>query len=270
MKDYYRWTKIRNGESEPSETYTTTDQVNETIRYIEEKKDKPWFVWVGFNAPHTPFHNPPKDLHTYPKFATGAKSGRGDIVEGSQRGSYEASLQALDSEIGRLLAAVDLDKTTIILIGDNGTPGFVAQKPLSRKTAKGSLRQGGTHVPFIIAGPDVSEGAVSGELVHCVDLFETILGLCGVESAKVLPEKLEVDSLSLLPIVKGEELADRYILSEIFGSDKKEPGRAVVSSKYPEYRLVAYTSSKDQSQITSSELYTVCLLYTSPSPRDRG
>ena len=91
----------------------------------------------------------------------------------------------------------------------------------------------------------------------CVDLFETILRLCGVESEKVLPETLEVDSLSLLPIVRGAKLADRYILSEIFGSNKQEPGRAVVSSKYPEYRLIAYTSSKDQSQITSSELYKV-------------
>ena len=109
-------------------------------------------------------------------------------------------IEALDTEVGRLLAEVDLTTTTVILLGDNGTPGNVIAAPFSAERAKGSVYEAGVRVPLLIAGAGV-EGAgrrVSG-LVATVDLFPTILGLAGIG----LPAGVRIDGISLLPLLAG-------------------------------------------------------------------
>ena len=69
-----------------------------------------------------------------------------------------AALEAMDTEIGRLLSSIpqdELENTTIIFIGDNGTPGQVVQSPYSKQQAKGSLYQGGINVPMVVSGHGV-------------------------------------------------------------------------------------------------------------------
>ncbi|MEM7393230.1 MAG: YHYH protein, partial [Verrucomicrobiota bacterium] len=87
-QDYYNWPKNDNGTVTMGVTnYTTSDQVNEAIAFIDSQDpaDNPWFVWMGFNAPHTPFHEPPAELL---QGATGS----------SDRDLYEKALEALDTE----------------------------------------------------------------------------------------------------------------------------------------------------------------------------
>ncbi|MEP3214960.1 MAG: sulfatase-like hydrolase/transferase, partial [Luteolibacter sp.] len=235
VDDYYDWTKTTDGVTQKSTTYTTTDQVDDTLTFIKSNSGKPWFAWVGFNAPHTPFHNPPENLHTQGK----------DPLGKSNRTAYEAALETLDSEIGRLLASVDLENTHIILIGDNGTPGQVVQAPFSRTHAKGSLFQGGIHVPLVIASPDISAPGTITEPTHCVDLFATILEMAGIDPAAATNP---IDSRSLLPLLDGTSLVPRslgeggFAVSEQFGKIRGggSEGRAIISALHPDYKLIAY------------------------------
>ncbi|WP_411825792.1 sulfatase-like hydrolase/transferase [Luteolibacter sp. AS25] len=258
VPDYFSWRKTENGNSGQSSTYTTTDQVNDAVRFISSRDSEPWFAWVAFNAPHTPFHNPPENLHSYRGLSTDQ---RGEISRNDSRKAYEAALEALDTEIGRLLESVDTTKTNIFLIGDNGTPAQVVQPPLSRRNAKGSLFQGGIHVPFIVAGPDVSKPGTSDELVHCADLFSTILELAEIDPAPLLSPNTIIDSKSLLPIFRGQEFDSRFIVSEQFETGRDRDGRAIISSKFPAYKLIV---PGNPTKPTKDPIYEIYRISTQP------
>ena len=249
VDNYYEWRKTTNGTSTESTTYTTTDQVNDAIEFIESHPEDPWFAWIGFNAPHTPFHNPPAELTTTPQFPTDES---GELSRANLKPAYQSALQALDSEIGRLLKNVDLEKTNIILIGDNGTPPRVVQAPFTRQHAKGSLYQGGIHVPLIMAGPDVPNPGTSDKLVHCVDLFSTILDLAHITDKPI------TDSQSLLPILENKDEEPRTIISEKFSSPSSEgDGRAIITSTFPGYKLIAFCDPRNPLSETKYEMYRI-------------
>ena len=253
VTSYTSWDKTENGVTTPNvTTYTTTDQVNDAVTFIDAQTTDPWFVWMGFNAPHTPFHNPPITptlLEDYPEYV----ETDGVVTGTDRRGAYEAALQALDTEIGRLLDSVDLDTTNIIIIGDNGTPGAVVQAPFTAAHAKGSLYDGGIHVPLIMAGPDIPLTGTSHKLVHCVDLFATILDLAGIDIDTATSSVDTIDSQSIVPILNGQDRATRYIVSEAFGGNVD--GRTIISSDYPDYKLIIFGDPTTASDVSTYELY---------------
>src|SRR4029434_103993 len=106
--------------------------------------------WLAFNAGHAPFHKPPDGLHSYDSLS----GTQGDITA-NPRPYYEAMIEAMDTEIGRLLSQVDINDTTVLFIGDNGTPARVIQMPFSNARGKDTLYEGGVRVPFIVAGSGV-------------------------------------------------------------------------------------------------------------------
>lgn len=256
--NYYSWNKTVNGITTTSTTYTTTDQVNEALNFIttSEGNSTPWFAWVAFNAPHTPFHNPPSSLHSHPTYAVDEN---GEILnEEDQRPAYEAALEALDTELGRLLASVDPATTNIILIGDNGTPGQVVQEPFTTRHAKGSLYEGGVHVPFVIAGPDVVLPGTSSRFVHCVDLFSTILELADIDVASATSSVDIIDSKSLLPILKGRDTAERHIVSETFTNPATaNDGRTIISASHPDYKLIVFGDPNTATDTPTYEMYRI-------------
>jgi arylsulfatase A-like enzyme len=65
-------------------------------------------------------------------------------------------VEALDSEIGRLLRSVDVATTTVIFVGDNGTSSGVIARPYPRAKAKGTVYEGGVRAPLLIAGAGVA------------------------------------------------------------------------------------------------------------------
>ena len=102
VANYTNWTKVINGANTLNYTnYATTDLVNDATNWIGAKGTNAWFVWAAFNAPHTPFHNPPTNLcPNYPA----------NTLTNSRR-QFEAMVEALDTEIGRLLSVVDRANT---------------------------------------------------------------------------------------------------------------------------------------------------------------
>ena len=194
LPSYFNWPKTVDGVTTTSTVYATTDTVDETLQVIAQagKQGKRYFAWTAFNAPHDPFDPPPAGLHPQtPLPPTGA----------TNRAKFEAMVEALDTEIGRLLKQVTLADTTVIFIGDNGTTGGVIAPPYSRAKAKATMYEGGVRVPLLVAGSGVvSPNRRVSALVSAVDLFPTILELAGVSAASVPPN----DGVSLVRYLRAK------------------------------------------------------------------
>jgi len=166
LNDYYAWTLTTNGQTSSQTTYATTVFTDLAINWVSTQT-KPWLLWLAYNAPHTPFHVPPAGLHSQPGLTSSS----------SDRSKYFAAAEALDSEMGRLLASLPTavrSNTVVVFIGDNGTPQTVVQAPFSRTRAKDSLYEGGIHVPMVVTGAGVTrQGQRNAALINSTDLFAT-------------------------------------------------------------------------------------------------
>ena len=118
---------------------------------------------------------------------------------------YEAMIEAVDTELGRLLQAVDLATTTIIVIGDNGTPAAVLAKPYNADHGKSTPYEQGIRVPMMAAGFGVTSGVVLDQLVAAVDLYPTILQLAGIDYRTVQPDGIKVDGVSPCPLTQRHQ-----------------------------------------------------------------
>ena len=248
VPDYYDWTKLENGTVQtPNETtYSTTEIANDTISFITaQASEQPWFAWVAFNAPHTPFHDP---------VDTSLLQLAWDVGDTDDRSLYEKALEAMDSEIGRILANVDLNTTNVIIIGDNGTPSQVVQAPFGDGNAKGDLYEGGTHVPLIIAGPSVNATGTTDEPVHCIDLFSTILELADINQSLYVPVSTDIDSRSFVATLNGQDLADKEIVVEKFSDTFTDSGRAILKDGY---KLVIFDNPNDATDTARREFYYI-------------
>jgi arylsulfatase B len=155
---------------------------------------RPYFISLSYNAPHTipgGYERPPNNLHGYDLISAGPVD---DQVH------FDAVVQAMDTELGRVLARVDYSTTTVILVGDNGTAARVRRPPYGPRGCKSSIYQCGVAVPFVIAGKGVAGTVprVDRRLTQDVDLFPTILQLAGINPATVVPAGRKIDGKSLV------------------------------------------------------------------------
>lgn len=205
--DYFNWSLVVNGTSSTSTEYVTTELTNQAIDWIDLQSD-PWFLWLAYNAPHTPFHLPPADLHNRTSL-----SGTTADIDANPRDYYLAAIEALDTEIGRLLDSMTAQEradTIILFIGDNGTPASVRDRTVFPQGAKGSLFEGGVRVPMIASGAGVTrQGERERALINGVDFYTTIFELAG-GTQPVLN-----DSVSFVSLLDAAGAGDRdYIYSE--------------------------------------------------------
>ena len=249
IEDFYAWTKVTgsgaSASSTTSTTYATTENVNDALAFISTQTSagKPWFTWLAFNAPHIPYHKPPSALCVTPSYA--ALSGTTADITANPLNYCNASIEAMDTEIGRLLAGVNLNTTTVIFIGDNGTPSNVLQTPFPSNHGKATLYEGGVRVPMLIRGPDVvSPGRTATQLVHITDLFSTILETAGINVASTVPAGTTLDSKSLMPVIQNTAGTRTQVFEDYW--DLGFPtlagtGRSLRDSQYKLIRLASGT-----------------------------
>jgi arylsulfatase B len=237
LTSFTNWTKNTNGTNSTITNYATTETTNNAISWIKNQGNKPFFLWLAYNAPHAPYHVPPTNLHKYGN-ATGVQT------------QFKAMLQALDTEMGRLFTELKtmnkLDSTDIIFIGDNGNTTQTAQIANTAK-AKGTIYQYGVHVPFIVAGPSVVQpNRASDALVNTLDIFATTLELMGYANWKSQIKATQpVDSKSFLPIIKNTATKTRdWTFTEIFKlmHDDNE-GKAM---RNVEFKLLQFDNGKQE------------------------
>lgn len=240
---FTNWTKIKNGTSFNSTTYVTTDQVDESISWINEQEqaDKPWFAWVAFSAPHEPFHRPPEHLLSE-RFAH--LTGTSQDINARPREYFEALTEALDKEIGRLLEAVDRENTDIIFIGDNGTIQRVQQPPYrlaghtsSNHQAKFTVNEGGVRVPLVVSGPSAKYAGRNSTLVDVVDVFQLVQELAGINVNETVPEQVVVDSKSIIPALESNVEIPSDLFVEQFNRGQGRDGQALRNRDYKIIRL---------------------------------
>src|SRR6478752_3391589 len=193
LTDYFSWNIYDiNGPAVPTTTYATTALTDQAIDYIRNAKsarpNEPWFVYQAYNAPHaanggnSPYQVPPRELHSVDLSSVGNPA---PGTSATNVPVYKADIQALDTELGRLLKEVDLQKTVVIFIGDNGTPAEVKDKGAKIRGSKGSAYEGGVRVPFVVAGAGVTRRGHSNDLVVTTDIYATILSLTGIDVSQV-------------------------------------------------------------------------------------
>jgi len=211
--NYYDWTLVQDGQSEEGIDYTTTAFADLASDWIATQQ-QPWFAWLAFNAAHTPFHVPPRDLYdrdTLPENPT-------EPVD--ELPYYLAAIEAMDFEIGRLLDRLSPTvraNTIIIYLGDNGTPRQVVQGHASDH-GKGSVYEGGVAVPMIIAGRGVTRiGEREDGLVGSVDLFATIASLAGTNTDEINDSKSFAHLLTEATTSRRE-----YAYAEIENDDRSD------------------------------------------------
>jgi len=187
----------------PDEEHTDGIVAAETIRLLELRKDKPFFIAAGFYRPHCPFIAPKKyfDLYPFEKIAAPDFSATewtkllpaslfinqphfGVSVQAQREAiqAYYASISFLDANVGRLLDALNrlglMESTIIVFWSDHGY--LLGQHG---QWMKMTLFEGSARNPLIIAGPGVTAiGKASGRTVELLDLYPTLADLCGLSS----------------------------------------------------------------------------------------
>ncbi len=187
----------------PVSNYATADTTEDALALMGQLS-QPWFLYVAYNAPHTPGHVPPLNL---PKPNCAPPNAMVAACEYDRAGGLPAQarcmLRTLDEQIGRLLCAHDPNNTTVILLGDNGTDNDATLPPFDNAHAKGQLYQGGVQTPLVIRSPIVPthlQGSFEDRMVSSVDLFATVVELAGASAATA-------DSISLVPYLTGQATA---------------------------------------------------------------
>jgi arylsulfatase A-like enzyme len=235
-RDYYNWERTEDRQQTSVTDYSTTRMTNDAITWLDaQPTDQPWFLWLAYTAPHTPMHLPPEGLHSQ----TGL-TGQRQHVRQNGKLYYRAVAEALDTELGRLLDHLGpetLANTWVIFVGDNGTAGQLVPAPRTRDNAKGTLYEGGIHVPLVIAGPGLEQpGRRINAPVNLADLHSTIGELSGTPRGNIEGINRVVDSVSLVPYLKEVDAqAQRaWVYSEIFGPtiDEARAGRTLRNARY--------------------------------------
>jgi arylsulfatase A-like enzyme len=177
----------RNGRSLVEEGYSTELIANEAINIIQNKdKDRPLFLYVAFNAPHTPIEAPLKNIESFA------------YLDDKKDQVYAANVNALDFEIGKILDAIKeegiLEDTIILFFSDNG-PVFdidpivkvIAPNLINAKGSTAGLRgsktsalEGGIRVPAVIWWKGVIEKSISNQFFFVQDILPTLLSASGI------------------------------------------------------------------------------------------
>lgn len=245
INSYTNWVKYTNGVQSTITTYATTENINNAVTWIKAQNNQPFFLWLAFNAPHSPYHLPPANLHSY----TGLSGSAQDIMQ-NPKSYFKAMLQALDTEIGRLMDSLavhnQLDSTDFIFIGDNGNTQQTAQIANINK-AKGTIYQYGVHEPCIVSGPSViNPGRVSDALVNTADIYATVLELFGYANwQSQIPINKPIDSKSLLPILKNQSTSVRdFSFCEVFkNTPDADDGKAI---RNMDYKLLKFDNGQEE------------------------
>lgn len=165
---------------------------SEAIKFVDQYKNKPFFLYLPFYAVHVPLSSTPELIAKYKAKPTTEE--RFDPI-------YAAIVETVDTQVGRLLTHLEeqgLTKNTIVVFtSDNG--GYFPVTTLTPlRGSKGSLYEGGIRVPLIIKWPGkIKEGSVSNEPVMSMDYYPTFLAITG---AKV-PANTILDGTNILPVL---------------------------------------------------------------------
>lgn len=193
INNYFDAELIRGAKPEATRGYVTDVLTDEAIRFIRENKGRPFFLYLPYNAPHSPYQVP--DAY-YEKYRA---KGLTEAVS-----AFYGMCENADANLGRVLAALEetgLARDTIVLfVTDNGSGTTGKIYNAGMRGAKTSVHEGGCRVPLFVRWPaGFGGGRVVGQIASHIDIFPTLLDLCGVPK----PAGPPLDGVSLRPLLEG-------------------------------------------------------------------
>ena len=193
--DSYRLWIMRDHTPVRTTGYLTDEFSDEAVKFIGRHKDGPFFLYLAYNAPHTPLQASGKYLSRFPD------------IQNPKRRTYAAMVSAVDDGVGRVLSTLrelDLEKDTLVVfLSDNGGPTTVnASSNAPLRGAKGSPWEGGSRVPFAAQWPGhIPKQTVYDAPVISLDIFATIAALAKAPVSADRP----LDGVNLIPFLSGEK-----------------------------------------------------------------
>ena len=174
--------------------YMTDYLAEEAAKAIAANKNRPFFIYLAFNAVHTPLQALKSDYDALPNIAD------------HRLRVYAAMVRALDRGVGDVLSALKEngldDNTIVIFTSDNGGANYIGLPDINKpyRGWKATFFEGGIHVPFFIKWPGmVAPGSAYRAPVGHVDIFATAAGAAGV----ALPKDRQMDGVDLMPFISG-------------------------------------------------------------------
>jgi arylsulfatase A-like enzyme len=246
---YVNLTGIFRGTEQVNELDYTTDAFGrEAISFIDRHQKQPWFLYLAFNAVHTPMDATDDRLA---KFAN---------IQDKQRRTYNAMMLAMDENIGKVLkklANTGLEKNTLVIfISDNGGPTMkgVTINGSSNLPLRGSKRttlEGGIRVPYLVSWPGrIQPGRFEAPAIQ-LDLTATALAVAGVK----IKANMNLDGVNLIPFLSGKNAGIPHkALYWRFGQQ--------MAIRVGDYKLVRYDSNYDtntgeRQPVTEPKLYNL-------------
>ncbi|QCK16703.1 sulfatase [Mangrovivirga cuniculi] len=191
----------RNGKIISEDRYLTSAITDEAIDFTKSNEEKPFYLWVSYNAPHTPLQAPNEYVEKYE-----------DVTDPVKRVHY-ALIKNLDDELGRLIDHLEdsrqIENTLIFFISDNGGAEFnLTTKNGPYQGGKITNFEGGVKVPMIMCWEGkINGGEVFNQPVHSTDLFMTSAKAIGAK----LPSDRIYDGADLVKNVKNNSIPHEYI-----------------------------------------------------------
>jgi arylsulfatase A-like enzyme len=181
---------LRGFEPVAEQEYLTDAFGREAVAFIDRHQKEPFFLYLTFNAVHTPMHATEKYLSRFK-----------DAADENRR-TYCAMMSAMDDAIGRVLAKLDearlTENTLIFFVSDNGGPPVNASSNLPLRGRKATTWEGGIRVPYLVQWKgQLPAGKTFDQPVIQLDLHPTALAAAGVTT------DAQLDGVDLLPHLRG-------------------------------------------------------------------
>ena len=191
---YFSPYKIETLTEGPKGEFLSDRLTTEALQFIEQNKDRPFFLYLPHYAVHTPLQARPEVVSKY--------KAKADPKAAHHNSVYAGLVESVDDSVGRLLDKLDelklSENTIVVFTSDNGgLIGSTSNAPL--RAGKGSAYEGGVRVPLIVKWPGVAQaGAVCDTPVISADFYPTILAITGASA----PASHAVDGESITPLLK--------------------------------------------------------------------
>jgi arylsulfatase A-like enzyme len=174
--------------------YMTDYLSRQAAAAIQANRNRPFFIYLAYNAPHTPFQATTSD---YDALAA---------IKDHKTRVYGAMIRALDRGVGQVTAALKaegLDRNTIVIFtNDNGGAWYAGLPEINKpfRGWKGTFFEGGIRVPFFVCWPDrIAAGQRPAMPVHHIDVLATLAAATGA----AMPKGRPIDGINFLPFVDG-------------------------------------------------------------------
>ena len=223
----------------------------ETAAFIEANKDKPFLAYLSFYTVHAPIQTTPKLWKKYREKAAAAGLAKERFIfdrrlcvrQVQDCPIYAGMIEAMDDAVGIVLKKLDdlglADNTIVCFTSDNGGVSSGDAYPtgnLPLRGGKGRQWEGGIREPFYIRAPGTTKaGSKSAVPVSGIDWYPTLLDLAGVKT----PKEQAVDGVSLVPLLKGGNIADRPLFWHYphYGNQGGEPSSIITED---DWKLIYY------------------------------